>query len=350
MELVESINKQFASNPIPHNRPTLGPLEEEIAMNVIRSGWVAQGKAVENFENEFCDFLGFPRGSAVAVSSGTAALYLALLALDAPTKNVAFPVYACSALRNATALARGIPRELDGKHDSPNMDITAIDNETNIAIIPHMFGLPQDLSSLTSKKTVIEDCAQAFGARVNGVPVGLQGDVGIFSFYATKLITTGGQGGMIVSKNATIIEKIKDYRLHDKRFDMKIRFNFQMTDIQAAIGSAQLQQFSAFVNRREEIYQQYKVANLPLLDAGPGIQPVRFRAILRTTKQQEIIQALAVHNISAVVPIRDVEILEPKESYPNALQWTQNTVSLPIYPLLKDEEVQRIIRIVQNIL
>lgn len=347
---MESINEQFASNPIPHNRSTLGLLEEQMATRVIRSGWVAQGKAVENFENEFCDFLGLPRGSAVAVSSGTAALYLALLALGAPTKNVAFPVYACSALRNATALARGIPIVVDSKNDSPNMDITAINRETNIAIIPHMFGLPQDLSSLIGKMYVIEDCAQAFGARVNGVPVGLQGDVGIFSFFATKLIATGGQGGMIVCKNATIIEKIKDYRLHDKRFDMKIRFNFQMTDLQAAIGSAQLQQFSSFVNRREAIYQQYKAANLPLLDAGPGIQPVRFRAILRTTKQQEIIKALAAHNISAVVPIREVEILEPKEHYPNALQWTQNTVSLPIYPLLKDEEVERIIKIIQHIL
>ena len=321
-----------------------------MAIDVIRSGWVAQGKAVENFENEFCDFLGLPQGSAVAVSSGTAALYLALLALDAPTKNVALPVYACSALQNATALARGIPRVVDSKHDSPNIDITAIDNEANLAIIPHMFGLPQDLSSLTGKKYVIEDCAQALGARVNGVPVGLQGDIGIFSFFATKLITTGGQGGMIVSKNAAIIEKIKDYRLHDKRFDMKIRFNFQMTDLQAAIGSAQLQQFSAFVNRREEIYQPYKAANLPLLDGDEGVQPVRFRAILRTTKQQEIIHALAAHNISAVVSIRDIEILEPKENYPNALWWTRNTVSLPIYPLLKDEEVDRIIQIVQNTL
>ena len=157
------MSRQYGCSRIPHNRPTLGLLEEEMAIRVIRSGWVAQGKAVENFENEFCDFLGLPRGSAVAVSSGTAALYLALLALDAPTKNVSFPVYACTALRNAVALARGVPKVVDSKSDSPNMDITAIDNETNIAIIPHMFGLPQDLSSLTGKKTVIEDCAQAFG-------------------------------------------------------------------------------------------------------------------------------------------------------------------------------------------
>ena len=341
---------QFGNNPIPHNRPTLGPIEERMAMSVIQSGWVAQGRAVENFENEFCDFLGLPRGAAVAVSSGSAALYLALIALNAPTKNVAFPVYSCSALRNAIALARGIPNLIDSKRDSPNMDLAVIDSETKMAIVPHMFGLPQDLTSLTGKQSVIEDCAQAFGASVNGVPVGLQGDVGVFSFYATKLMTTGGQGGIIVSKDAMILEQIKDYRLHDQRIDTKIRFNFQMTDLQAAIGSAQLQQFSAFLNRRAEIYEQYKAANLPLLDAEPSTKPVRFRAVIQTTKQHEIIKALAKQNISAVVPIRDVEIPEPKESYPNAFWWTQNTVSLPIYPLLKDEEVERIIHIVQKTL
>ncbi|MFF5996099.1 DegT/DnrJ/EryC1/StrS family aminotransferase [Lysinibacillus sp. KU-BSD001] len=344
------VNKQFGRNPVPHNRPTLGSLEEQMAMSVIQSGWVAQGRAVENFENEFCDFLGVPRGSAIAVSSGTAALYLALIALDAPTKNVAYPVYSCSALRNAIALAKGIPVVIDCQHDCPNMDIAAIGSETNIAIIPHMFGLPQDLSSLAGKKYVIEDCAQALGARVNGIPVGLQGDIGIFSFYATKLMTTGGQGGMIVCKDASIIEKLKDYRLHDQRFDTKLRFNFQMTDLQAAVGSAQLQQFSQFLQRRQEIYEQYKAARLPLLGAGPGLEPVHFRAILQTAKQQEIIKALAKHDITAVVPIREVEILEPKAQYPNALKWTQNTVSLPIYPLLQDEDVQRIIQVVQQII
>ena len=343
-------NKWLGNNPIPHNRPTLGQEEEKMALQVIQSGWVAQGNAVECFENEFCDFLGLPRGAAVAVSSGTAALYLSLLVLDAKKKNIAFPAYSCSALRNATALVGGNPLLIDSMIDSPNVDIDTIDNKTNISIIPHMYGLPQDLSKPNGKMNIIEDCAQSLGAHINQTPVGLQGDVGIFSFYATKLITSGGQGGMIVSKDTAIIKELKDYRLFDRRFDAKIRFNFQMTDLQAAIGSAQLRQFPQFLKRRQEIFQQYQEAKFPLLDANTDIQPVRFRAILRTTKQDEIIALLNQHNISAVVPLQDKELLGPKELYPNAYSWTQNTLSLPIYPSLTDEEVKRIINIVKNVL
>lgn len=321
-----------------------------MALQVLQSGWLAQGSAVERFENEFCDFLGLPHGSAIAVSSGTAALYLALLVLGAKEKNIAFPAYSCSALRNATALAGGNSLLVDSMKDSPNMDITKIDSNANLAIIPHMYGLPQDFTKHNMNISVIEDCAQALGARVSQTPVGLQGKIGIFSFYATKLITTGGQGGMIVSKDVSIINELKDYRLFDRRFDPKIRFNFQMTDLQAAIGSAQLKQFPEFLKRREEIYQHYQAANFPLLDASINLQPVRFRAILKTTKQNEIITALQQNNISAVVPLQELELLSPKESVPNAYEWTKNTVSLPIYPSLKDEEVQRIITIVKNVL
>lgn len=342
--------EQPGNHKIPHNRPTLGTLEEQMAIEVIRSGWLAQGEAVENFENEICDFLGLPRGCAIAVSSGTAALYLALIALDAQGKNIAIPAYSCSALRNATALARGIPKVIDSRTDSANIDISAIENDTDIAIIPHLFGIPQDLSSLTNRKAVIEDCAQAFGAEVNGIPVGLQGTIGIFSFYATKLITTGGQGGMVVSKDPSIIKKLKDYRLFDARSDSKIRFNFQMTDFQAAIGSAQLKQFGYFSSRREEIFQQYKLAGFPLLEGASNTLPVRFRAILQTPKSAEIINLLAHHNITAVVPIKEKDLLGPIEWYPNAYHLTQNTVSLPIYPSLKDEEVRRIIELVDSIL
>lgn len=321
-----------------------------MAINVLQSGWLAQGTAVERFENDMCDFLGLPQGSAVAVSSGTAALYLALVALEAKGTNIAFPAYSCSALRNATALAGGNPLLIDSRMDSPNMNIETIDHATNIAIIPHMYGLPQDFSKHPCKIRVIEDCAQALGASVNKTPVGLQGDAGVFSFYATKLITSGGQGGMVVSKDAAMIEALKDYRLFDRRSDAKIRFNFQMTDLQAAIGSAQLRQFSKFLKRRAEIFQQYQEANFPLLDASAGVQPVRFRAILRTTKQEDIIAALARHNVSAGVPLQDWELLGPKELYPAAYYWTQNTVSLPIYPSLTDEEVNLIINIVGNVL
>ena len=92
---------------IPHNKPTLGLEEEEAALRVIRSGWVAKGKEVESFQNEFCEFMGLPKGHAVAVSSGTAALFLALVMSGGKEKNIASPGYVCSALRNAVDMSKG---------------------------------------------------------------------------------------------------------------------------------------------------------------------------------------------------------------------------------------------------
>lgn len=335
---------------IPHNRPTLGKEEQQAAMQVLQSGWVAQGTAVEQFENEFCHYVGLPPGLAVAVSSGTAALFLALEALGAKGKTIALPAYSCASLRHATTLAGGNTLFVDSDGHSPNIQLEAIDAATHIAIIPHLHGIPQAFSKEASDTLLIEDCAQSLGARVNGVSTGLQGHVGIFSFYATKLMTSGGQGGMIVSEDRSIIEQLKDYRLHDQKFDTKNRFNFQMTDLQAAIGRAQLRKLPAFLKRREAIFQQYEEANFPLLKASPGIQPVHFRAILQTSKQQEIITALAKYNITGTVPVQDWTFPHAQAYFPNATYWHHNTVSLPIFPSLSEEEVGRVIQVVKGVL
>ncbi|MCH7321352.1 DegT/DnrJ/EryC1/StrS aminotransferase family protein [Solibacillus sp. MA9] len=340
----KNIKKKF----IPHNRPTLGKQEEKVAVEVIRSGWIAQGNAVENFENDICQYLGLPPGSAVAVSSGTAALYMTLAIYNAKEKNIAIPYYCCSSLRNAVTLAGGNPILVDSKMDSPNINMETIVPSMDIAIIPHLFGIPQKISKGLSKTFIIEDCAQSLGAYVDDVPIGLQGDVGIFSFYATKLITSGGQGGMIVSRDSAFIEELINYRTFNQLDVQKHLFNFQMTDLQAAIGSAQLRQFTKFMKRREEIYLRYQDANLPLLNNESGIQPVRFRAILQTPKQAEIITALAKNNITAAIPMQQSELVGSKDNYPNASYWIHNTVSLPIYPSLRNEDVKRIIKVVRK--
>ncbi|KGR78298.1 DegT/DnrJ/EryC1/StrS family aminotransferase [Ureibacillus manganicus] len=337
-------------DPIPHNRPTLGKSEEKFAINILRSGWLAQGSAVETFEREFCEFLEIPEDCAVAVSSGTAALYLSLLVNGAKNRTVAYPAYTCSALRNAVGLVGGNHALVDSQSQSPNMNIEQVPKHASIAIIPHMYGIPQEIPYNLQQLLTIEDCAQSLGARVNEKYTGLQGDLGVFSFFATKLMTSGGQGGMIIAKDPAIIQEIKDYRLFDKRSDEKLRFNFQMTDLQAAIGIAQIRQFPSFIKRREEIYQQYKEAGLPLLDGPPNITPVRFRAIIQTTKQNELITALRLNNITSVIPLQEWELLGPKNMYTNAYHWTQNLVSLPIYPTLKDVEVKLILEITKNIL
>ncbi len=121
-----------------------------------------------------------------------------------------------------------------------------------------MFGILVDISTATRKDiVVIEDCAQALGASLEGETLGVKGLAGVFSFSATKMLTTGGQGGMVVSRARCFVEAVRDFREFDGRHDHKPRFNFQMTDLQAAIGRAQLKKLPAFVARRAEIYMRY---------------------------------------------------------------------------------------------
>jgi perosamine synthetase len=180
---------------IPHNRPTFNNDEINASDKVIRSGWVSQGNEVTLFEKELCNFFNLPEGHALAVSSGSAALYLSLWILGGRNKNIGLPVYACAALRNAIGLIEGNPIYYDCKIGTPNLDITKIDpNDIDILIAPSMFGIPLDIPN-THKYKVIEDIAQSFGAKFNNKRIGLRGDIGICSFYATKMITSGGQGG-----------------------------------------------------------------------------------------------------------------------------------------------------------
>jgi perosamine synthetase len=318
---------------IPHNKPTLGNDELIATGRVLSSGWLAQGIEVASFENEFCEFLNIPKGNAIAVSSGTAAIYLALWGASAKNRKVGFPTYVCSAIRNAVAMAGAKEMIFDVDENTPNIDIDALNKlNPDIALIPHMFGLPVNIKKIRSQ-FIIEDCAQSLGAKINGISTGLIGDIGIFSFYATKMITSGGQGGMIVSKSKAIIDKIRDFREFDQRKDHKKRFNFQMTDLQAAIGRVQLQKLPKFLKAREEIFNQYKKRGLNLLDIKDNnFHPVRYRAVAIMPQPKKLIRHLESFGIKAIIPIADWELLCEKGKCPNANKLTRQTISLPIYP------------------
>ena len=329
---------------IPHNKPTIGTEEELAALRVLRSGLLSQGSEIESFENEFCDFVGLPKGHAVAVSSGTAALYLALWILEGDKKTISFPGYVCSALRNATNMIGGNEEILDIKKESPNIKFEGIKKES-IAIIPHMYGIPVDVTKIQNMN-IIEDCAQSLGAKINGISVGLYGNAGIFSFYATKLMTSGGHGGMYVSKDKKLVDRVRDYREFDYRHDQKKRFNFQMTEIQAAIGREQLKKLPKFLERREEIFQKYKKAGLELLDVERNqnhLSPVRYRAVIKTEEPNKIIKSLESVGVKAIVPTEDWELLGKHELLPNAVELSRKTVSLPIYPTLTDQGIDIIL-------
>lgn len=330
---------------IPHNRPTLGIEEEAAALRVLRRGWLAQGEEVEKFENEFCDFIGLPHGHAVALSSGTSSLYLALHILNAENKKILFPSYVCSALRHAVSMSKGNEQLVDISSNSPNISMNEIQkNPHDISIIPHMYGLPINFEN--TKNLVIEDCCQALGAKVNDEMVGLKGDIGIFSFYVTKLMTSGGQGGMLISKNKETADQARDYREFDLRNDSKKRFNFQMTDLQAAIGREQLKKLPSFLKKRNEIFNIYKNAGLELIDNSDiNTQPIRYRAIIKTSNPKEIINSLDSAGVKAIVPTEDWELLGPSSLFPNGLKLSRETVSIPLYPSLTNFEIDSILSV-----
>jgi perosamine synthetase len=331
---------------IAHNRPTLGQAEAAAAARVLASGWVAQGREVEQFEDEVCDYLQVDHGHAVAVSSGTAALYLALWTLRAKGKRVAIPAYSCAAVRNAVVMAGGEPIPLDVAAESPNIDLSRIAAEhAELAVVAHIFGVPSRCDQREFPIPLIEDCAQSFGARIDGRAVGLNGTVGVFSFYATKMITSGGQGGMLVSKDSSIVAAARDFREFDCRRDDRPRFNLQMTDLQAAVGRAQLSSLDAFIRRRRDIDAQYREAGLPVWPhrLESGLEANCYRAIVRTAHADRMIRTLREAGITAIAPIADWELLDQGQSV-RARELARTTVSLPIYPSLQDSAVIDVIK------
>jgi len=332
---------------IAHNKPTIEKAEISASDRVLKSGMLSQGKEVEYFENEICEFLNLPEGHAVSLSSGTSSLYMALHCLKSSNtpNTVGIPSYVCSALKNAINLNNDNETIIDITNNSPNIDINELNiKNPDIAIIPHMYGIEAELNKINKNITVIEDCAQSLGLKIGKQYAGTVGDLGIISFYATKLITSGGQGGMVISKNKNLIDMIKDYREFDCRNDKKERFNFQMTDLQASIGREQLKKLPMFLKRREEIFKMYLDNGLPMLWNDKNA--VRYRAVMHTANPKDITKKLEEKGIKTIIPIEDWELLE---TTPNAYNLAQSTISLPIYPLLSDNEIKKIIKEIKSI-
>jgi perosamine synthetase len=323
---------------ISHNAPTLGKQEARATQKVLESGWLAQGEEVKAFEDEFCDFVGLPSGHAVAVSSGSAGLFLALSGIGVENKKVLLPSYVCSAVKHSITLAGGKPVFADNIPDSANMDFNNTTGEFDFAVAVHSYGIPLQLETLDCSN-IIEDCCQSLGSMIDGHSVGLKGRFGVFSFYATKLITSGGQGGMIISNSRTEINKIKDLRDFDMKIDNVQRFNLQMTDLQASIGRVQLAKCKGFINRRKEILKKYIEAGLPL-QAVDYENSNGYRAILRVKDPTSLKIKFDSYGIKTIIPIEEQELLH---KLPNAADFCSTSLSIPIYPTLSDDQVQFVI-------
>jgi perosamine synthetase len=334
---------------IPHNCPTFNRKESRAVRLVIKSGWVAQRRKVQEFEDKFCEYMGLPQGHAVAVSSGSAALFIAILALEAKGQKIGLPVYTCAAVNNAVTFAGGRSVLLDNTATGPNLDVNIADqSELHTLISVSTFGIPLAVSTYRNYR-VIEDISQALGAVVQGRKLGLHGDLGICSFSATKLITSGGQGGMIFSTNTSLVQFAQDYRNFDAREDRLPRFNFQMTDTQAAIGIVQLTKLPSFLQKREEIFNIYSEKGLDLIkETDTSDSPSRYRAVIRSSNPLDVQEKLYQKGIATIVPFTFKELLSTSNKYKNAVNLTKSTLSIPIYPSLSLQQTVKIAKSVKS--
>ncbi len=307
---------------LPVSSPDLSGNELAYVVDCVRTGWISsQGQYVRDFEKLFGEFIGSPH--AVAVSNGTVALHLALVTLGiGPGDEVVVPDFTFVASINAILHAGATPVLVDVDPHTWTIDVDevsrAITPRTKAIMPVHLFGQPCDLGPLQELAAskglcIVEDCAEALGSSYKGTKVGVFGDASAFSFFGNKTITTG-EGGMVLFRDSTAAERARRLRDHGqsasrKYWNDEVGYNYRMTNLQAAVGVAQMERIDQFVSRKMSLGTTYerglgRVAGLQLrepcswatsvcwlftclIDEGAGIT------------RGELIQKLALNGIEA---------------------------------------------------
>lgn len=364
------------------------PLIEEAAIQevvaTLRSGWIGTGPKVKKFEDLVRDYKGSKH--AIAVSSCTAALHLSLAALELKPGDevITTPMTFCATL-NAILHAGAKPVLVDCERATQNIDPARIAGKITArtrAILPvHFAGRPCDMDALGDlarrhKLAMVEDCAHAIETEYRGRKAGTFGEFGTLSFYVTKNITTA-EGGMVLTDNAELADKIKILALHGmskdawKRFSddgykhyevLYAGFKYNMTDMQAALGLHQMPQIDVYWRRRQEIWKRYDeaFAGLPCFTPAVPEADTRHGYHLYTLlidsdrlgkTRDQVLQELTRRNIGTGVHYlalhlqpfyRDLLGHKPGD-FPNAEFIGERTLSLPLSPKLTDEDVADVI-------
>lgn len=344
---------------IPHSRPSIDQEEIRAVTEVLQSGHLAQGAVVERFERGMAAYLGVAGG--VAVNSGTMALEVALRVLGiGPGDEVILPSYVCAApwqaVQRVGAQARLVDIEPETFQLSAELVRAAITSKTRAIIVPHLFGLPADLTALAGLgMPIIEDCAQTLGATEQGRAVGSVGTLTVCSFYANKLLCAG-EGGMVLSDDPVLLERARALREYDSAPSLNSQAtNLKMTDLQAAIGLAQLDRLPGFLERRVSLAREYRAAlagTSAILPAVPaGRTHVYYRFVVRMSKRKsgsdelsDRIGRLERAGVQCRKPVfRSLHRYLDLDGFPASEAAEYEALSIPLYPALADEEVGQII-------
>lgn len=352
-------------NIINHSMPSLDDMEVAGLSEVVRSRQIATGEEVARFEKEMAEYCNV--SGAVACSSGTAAIHLALLGLGIRRgMEIILPSFSCASLYQAVLYAGATPVLADCHPKTflltAETIMERITYKTKAIILPHMFGLPADIDEIMSLGLpVVEDISQAIGAKYRGLKTGGHTEVAVTSFYATKMMTTG-TGGMVLSNNLKLLEKIRNLNGVDKKRGLDLHLPYLMNDVQAVMGRCQLRKLDGFISKRREFASQFNIALKSLPIELPSDIPFRkhifFRYCLKLNKPIDpVMQFLHQNGVRAERPIfSPLHLLDHQKPINKRVNFIgteeawMNSISLPIYPDLKNKEIEREIYLLEKAL
>jgi dTDP-4-amino-4,6-dideoxygalactose transaminase len=341
---------------------------EKAISKILESGHFILGPNVDSLEKEIAEYLRDPHRDgvpyAVGLASCTDALHLSLIAIGIKEGDeVITTPFTFIATAEAIAYVGATPVFVDIDSKTLNMDCSQIERKITPktkAIIPvHLFGQPADMDRVMEiackyNLKVIEDCAQAFGARYKGAMAGTSGDVGCFSFYPSKNLGAYGDGGMLITRNHDIYEKVKLLRNHGTYAPYRhsfIGYNSRLDEIQATILRIKLKRIDSYNQKRRDLAMLYtsllgSAVECPL--EFPDRTHVYHQYTIRSSKRADIINALKASSISSViyypVPLHLQEAFKSlgyrENDFPASEAAAREVLSLPIYPELETEQAK----------
>lgn len=353
--------------------PVFAGNEVKYVMDCLESVWISsKGRYIEEFEDKFAQYIGTEHG--ITASNGTVALHLSLLAYDVgPGDEIIVPTLTYIATVNAVSYCGATPVFIDAEMATWNMNPAEIEEKvtarTKGIIVTHLYGHPAEMDQIMKiarkyNLFVIEDAAEAHGAEYKGSKVGSIGDIGVFSLYGNKVITTG-EGGVLTTNNYKAAEKIRLLKSQgmdsQKRFwHTCIGYNYRMTNIQAAIGLGQLEQIEWHIERRQKIAGFYKrhlegANKIILPPQQPWAQNIYWLYTILLPPELAVFRDIVMKELAAVnietrpvfYPIHSLppySRLTEGQSYPAADLIASSGINLPTYANISEHEVEHVCR------
>ena len=362
----------------PIAEPDIGQLEEKYVLDALRSGWVSSlGKYVTEFEEDFARFCETSEG--ISTCNGTAALHLALASLGiGPGDEVVVPALTFVASASAVLYLGATPvfADVDASTWCISADTISpvLSPRTRAIVVVHLYGQPADMDPILEVAArngiqVVEDAAEAHGARYKGRRVGSLARVGVFSFYGNKIITTG-EGGMLTTSDHALAERARFLRDHamsstERYYHPEIGYNYRLTNLQAALGVAQLERAEEFIARRRDVMNWYRAAlkdrvdlvlnrETPWSEGANWMVSALLPSSLSTERVALRLRELGVDTRPFFRPLHTLPSFRCKDSPPPSLPVAEDLarrgLSLPTAGRLRQKDIRAITKAVEQVL